>query len=296
MDANLWKLFCQEQPESVALYPGIWLHYLDVTADSFSVRRGPQQPVILIQYCRSGQMRWKMKNGNELRLGPGDFVVLSQKHWEDALLTYPEGFYAGLAITIELSEAEQNPPELLADTSLFRDLLRERFCNGKTFTVLTGSPETEGIFSCFYHQPETVLLPYQKVKVLELLLYLAKTDPGSGGASAPYRSDQERLIREIHDHLLEHMEQRITIRDLSKKYLINPTTLKDTFKAVYGMSLASHIKEHKMAYAAKMLRESDMSIGEIAQNVGYDSQSRFSDAFKACFHILPTEYRRQHRS
>ena len=89
------------------------------------------------------------------------------------------------------------------------------------------------------------------------------------------------------------MERRITIEELSKQYLINPTTLKSVFKAVYGASLAAHIKEHRMEQAAKMLRETDMSIAAIAQAVGYESQSKFTTAFKAKFTELPTEYRKK---
>ena len=94
------------------------------------------------------------------------------------------------------------------------------------------------------------------------------------------------------DKLLENMDQKITIEELSKQYHMNPTTLKSVFKSVYGTSLAAHMKEHRMEQAAKLLRETDMSIAEIAQTVGYDSQSRFAAAFKAVFQVLPREYRK----
>ena len=47
-------------------------------------------------------------------------------------------------------------------------------------------------------------------------------------------AEQVKIIREIHDHLTEHMEQRVTIEELARQYLINPTTLKTVFKEVYG--------------------------------------------------------------
>ena len=90
------------------------------------------------------------------------------------------------------------------------------------------------------------------------------------------------------------MEQRITIEELSRQYLINPTTLKAAFKSIYGTSIAAHIKEHRMEQAAKMLRESDKSVAEIAKAVGYDSQSRFTTAFKTFFQSLPKEYRKRY--
>ena len=105
-------------------------------------------------------------------------------------------------------------------------------------------------------------------------------------------AEQVKIIREIHDHLTEHMEQRVTIEELSHRYLINPTTLKTVFKEVYGTSLAAHMKEHRMEKAAALLRETDMSVAEIAGQVGYESQSKFTAAFKEQFGQLPTAYRR----
>ena len=105
-------------------------------------------------------------------------------------------------------------------------------------------------------------------------------------------AEQVKIIREIHDHLTEHMEQRVTIEELAHRYLINPTTLKTVFKEVYGNSLAAHMKEHRMEKAAALLRETDMSVAEIAGQVGYESQSKFTAAFKEQFGQLPTAYRR----
>ena len=68
-------------------------------------------------------------------------------------------------------------------------------------------------------------------------------------------AEQVKIIREIHDHLTEHMEQRVTIEELARQYLINPTTLKTAFKEVYGSSLAAHMKEHRIEKAAALLRE-----------------------------------------
>ena len=73
---------------------------------------------------------------------------------------------------------------------------------------------------------------------------------------------------------------------------MNPATLKAVFKSVYGTSIAAHMREHRMEQAAKMLRETDLSIAEIAGLIGYDSQSKFTAAFKEYFGKLPKDYRR----
>ena len=111
-----------------------------------------------------------------------------------------------------------------------------------------------------------------------------------------HREGYEHTAEEVHEYLLGHISDRVTIEELSKKFLINPTTLKREFKAKYGNSVAAHIGEHRMERAAELLRDSDMSMSEIASAVGFSGQSRFTSAFKAHFGMTPTEYKKTYFS
>ena len=108
--------------------------------------------------------------------------------------------------------------------------------------------------------------------------------------------EQIAVVRRIHDDMLRDPGTRITIEELSKKYLMNATTTKEVFKEVYGDSLAAHMKEHRLEKAAEMLVRSEESITNIAAAVGYDSSSRFSAAFRERYHLLPKEYRKRFKS
>lgn len=281
--------------ERIPLYAGIDLSYIDVVSDSCSAHHEALGHIMQINYCKAGQVVWKTQSGNSIFLNPGDFSVHTLDACMDSSLHFPAGRYQGLTICIDLQETSAHPPELIAEAGIFAGMLREKFCRDYTISFLAGNEQSESIFSAFYNQPKKLRLPYQRIKVLELLLYLAQMEFAPQNQLTEYRAKQIEIVREIHDQLLQHMDQRVTIEELSKQYLINPTTLKSAFKAVYGTSLAAHIKEHRMEQAAKMLRETDMSIAEIAQDVGYDSQSKFSTAFKGFFHVLPREYRKNRR-
>lgn len=290
---NVEKLHQEVSQTLIPLYPGIELCYLTFSTDSFSVQHKAISHMVQINYCKSGQLMWEMKNGNRIYLNPGDFSLHTMKACTDSVLTFPNNMYQGLCIYIDLQEASDNPPELLKTFGIFETILPEKFCKDDHPAFLAGNEQTEGIFSAFYNQPETLMLPFQKIKILELLLYLAKMEFTPQNKLAEYQFELTETIRKIHDQLLQHMEQRITIEELSRQYLINPTTLKNAFKSVYGTSIAAHIKEHRMRQAARMLMESNMNIAEIAQAVGYDSQSKFTTAFKAYFKVLPREYRKK---
>ena len=104
-------------------------------------------------------------------------------------------------------------------------------------------------------------------------------------------SEQIETIRAVHDYLTQHLSSRVTIDELSRRFLMNPSTMKALFKSVYGSSLASHIREHRMQHAAKLLLEGDENVAQ----VGYESQSKFSTEFHKAFGVLPTEYRKSQK-
>lgn len=117
-------------------------------------------------------------------------------------------------------------------------------------------------------------------------------DAGTAEGCGGYTREQIELIRRLHDTLTEDLSSRITIEELSKRFLMNPSTMKELFRAVYGSSIAAHIKEHRMERAAELLKDTDQSMAEIANEVGYESQSKFTAQFKRAYGLPPTEYRR----
>ena len=104
---------------------------------------------------------------------------------------------------------------------------------------------------------------------------------------------REETARQAHDYLEEHMSEKITIDHLARLFHVNTTTLKAAFRHVYGVSLAAHMKKHRLEAAEKMLQQMDKTLGDIAAAVGFASQSRFAEAFREKYGLLPSQYRRQ---
>lgn len=282
--------------EKISLYQGVELYYFKVKTENTSMQHSELKHIMEINYCNRGRIGWKMGNGNQLHLGPGDFSLHTLDACAKSALCFPTGEYEGLTLCIDLPELSAHPPELLSETGICGEMLYEKFCKNGSFASFAGNEQTDAIFSAFYGQPENLKPAYQKIKSLELLLYLSKMEPDKTSRLTEYQSEQIETVRAIHEYLMQNIGQRITIDALSKQYLINPTTLKEVFKSVYGTSIAAHIKEHRMELAARLLLETTLSIAEIGQRIGYESQSRFTSAFKSYFHILPKEYRKRHQS
>ena len=61
-------------------------------------------------------------------------------------------------------------------------------------------------------------------------------------------------------------------------------------KTVTGLSPIELIKNIRLEAGAKLLKESDMNVSEIAQHIGFSSRSYFARSFKAAYGMSPTEY------
>lgn len=276
------------------VFPGVDVVFQEYLADQISCCHEPDAGFLEITYCRFGRIGWNMEDGHSIYLGPGDFSIHTRQLCAGSVMTLPNRHYEGLSIHIHLSQFDRTLPDLLAETEITGQMLSEKFCPHGTFTTFTGNEQTDAIFAGYYDKSEKLKQTYFVLKTLELLLYLSEQTIRSEKEPGKYQADQIAVIREIHDYLLQHMDKKITIEELSKKYLMNPTTLKSVFKAVYGDSLAAHMKEHRLEKAAALLSGTNDSIAQIANAVGYGSQSRFSAAFQEVYQCLPLEYRKMH--
>lgn len=280
--------------ETHILYPGIELSFLTLQSDVLTLQHQALDRVMEINYCHTGRIGWKMKNGNSVYLGPGDYSLHTMKSCANSVMTLPNGYYEGITLCIDLNELSLHPPKLLKGTGITGEMMYDRFCGKADITSLAGNQETAPVFSAFYDQPENLRMAYWRIKALELLLFLSKLNVTQKEQLTQYQSEQVEVVRSIHEQLIRHLDQRFTIESLSKQYLMNPTTLKVLFKSVYGTSIAAHIKAHRMEEAARLLLESGNTIAQIARDVGYDNQSKFAEAFKEYYQVLPTEYRKFH--
>ncbi len=299
MDKELYQLQNKLQSISnsyikkVPLYRGIELYFFTVKTNAFSMQHSKLNYIMEINYCRKGRLGWKMGNGNQIYLGPGNFSLHTLDTCADSTIYFPTENYEGLTLCVDFHKLAENPPELLESTGICQEIFNDKFWKNSTFASFAGNTQTDAIFSAFYERQENLKLSYQKIKSIELLLYLSKMELDQSNCLTEYQSEQVEVVRRVHDYLTENIGQRITIEELARQYLINPTTLKTVFKSVYGNSLAAHIKEHRMELAARLLRETDLNMAQISEQVGYESQSKFTAAFKAYYQILPKEYRKK---
>ncbi len=104
-----------------------------------------------------------------------------------------------------------------------------------------------------------------------------------------------QTVTQVQERLVADLTRRYRIDELAGMFHLNQTTLKTAFKAVYGQPIATYMKEYRLKHARELLLQTDRPIGEIAAAVGYESQSKFTDAFKRMTGLLPKDYRKANR-
>ena len=273
------------------LFPGVDLYYLKFGKNPIHLRHETIDGIIQINYCRKGQLRWKMKSGSSIYLNHGDYSLHTMQACCESLMTFPQGYYEGLTLCLDLDMLEKTPLTLFG--SGYRpDFLYGKFCSGNRITSVAADRKSESIFPAFYSLPEKRALDCARLKFWELLILLENLDLTPGRMLKEYTPDNEAVVSSVHEYLLQNMDKHITIEELARLHHINTTTLKAAFKSIYGMSIGAYAKEQRLRRAAKLLLETGMSVGEVAGASGYGSQSKFAGAFRGLYGMLPNEYRK----
>lgn len=103
-------------------------------------------------------------------------------------------------------------------------------------------------------------------------------------------------IKDVLMYLHNNCKQKITIPKLSKQFHVNRTTLSDRFFEATGETIITYLNKYRINLAAIMLRESNFSISDIAEEVGFNDTAYFAKLFKKYMLHTPSGYRQHYVS
>ncbi|MGX8835034.1 AraC family transcriptional regulator [Amedibacillus sp. YH-ame6] len=96
----------------------------------------------------------------------------------------------------------------------------------------------------------------------------------------------------IEKYIKEHFKEDITLDKLSELTYINKYYMVHAFKKYKGISPINYLVECRIAEAKMLLETTNLSSRDIANIVGFSSQSYFSQVFKRLLHTSPQQYRK----
>ena len=83
----------------------------------------------------------------------------------------------------------------------------------------------------------------------------------------------------------------LSLENIAKKAGISKYHFLREFKRYTGHTVVKYINILRCEYAKRLLRSTELSVGDVAALCGYENQSYFSKTFKAYTGILPREFR-----
>jgi len=281
----------------IALLPGIWLFYQEFHSETIAVQREslPFSPDILsIQHCQEGRFECEYRNGEFVYLGEGDLAI-NIPETSPVRSSFPLSHYKGINIVIAEEEAKNQLvklSEIMGGLDIDLGAIRKRIERGNRLEIFRADDQVRHILSELYQSGEELPDSYLRIKCLELLMFLSRADGISRSEHPYFDRRQVAAVKEIRKLLTENSDRHFTLEELSRGFAIPLSSLKKCFRGVYGAPVASYMREYRLQKAAELLRGTSKTAAEIGAEVGYETPSKFSEAFRKQYQVTPSEFRK----
>ena len=134
----------------------------------------------------------------------------------------------------------------------------------------------------------TGIANYYKANSLLLSLFSELAKDLSGRVAV---TEKITLADEIRYYLQMKYSEPVTMNETARHFGIHPNYLTRIFRERYGITPKQFLVQIKMTKACQMLKKTDMTIGLIAQTLGFEDQLAFSKSFRKNMGVSPSEYR-----
>ncbi len=103
-------------------------------------------------------------------------------------------------------------------------------------------------------------------------------------------SSKSELLEKVKRYIIENVDQRIMLQDVSNHVNISPSYLSALFKKQYNQNLVDYINKIKMDRACELIREGKHRIYEISYMLSFENAYYFTRVFKRHMGMTPKEY------
>ncbi len=293
-DAASYRLSNETGTGHVTVYPvfpGVELYYNDIHLSYCRQRQDTIQNGIEINHCRVGRYECSFGENTCCYLSSGDLSISSLARRKSSSC-FPLGHYRGITVLVNFDAFSPEIQQIAARLDIDLQHIQQYFCTENRCCIMRATPAIEHIFSGLYSIRRQKKSGYRKIKMLELLLFLCDLETESELQQIQYFSQaQVRRIKAVAAYITEDITQHHTIRTLSERFQMSPTTLKQCFHGVYGTSIYAYLRMYRLQCAQQLLLECKLSVSEIAHCVGYANPNKFATAFKNTYGCTPTSFR-----
>ena len=109
------------------------------------------------------------------------------------------------------------------------------------------------------------------------------------------KSEQLARYHRIHKYIFNNYDSNITLQEIAKKEFLSPHYLSHEIKYATGYSFTDLVNLTRIEESIKLLLDSDLSISEISDEVGFSHVRYFNKNFKNYYNCTPLQYRKKYK-
>ena len=101
----------------------------------------------------------------------------------------------------------------------------------------------------------------------------------------------EERVRQVVSRLDSNVSENCSIDAMAGRSALSPRSFHRLFKSLYGKTPSVYINEKRIEFSCGLLRDTDLTITQIASLSGYDDPNYFSHQFKSIKSVSPRIFR-----
>ena len=131
---------------------------------------------------------------------------------------------------------------------------------------------------------------------MEILIIRLMRSTSLAVLSEPRTISANRQCAAVRRYIDLHFKEALTLEQLAEDAHMNKYYLSHAFKREYGISPINYMITRRIEESKYLLAETDLSLSQIAQLLGFSSLSYFSQVFRRTQAVSPMEYRQSTRN
>jgi len=152
-------------------------------------------------------------------------------------------------------------------------------------------------------QPRKTTAEIVMTEIEARLMRLAASQPQSSQAAASKSTARRQKalqggglnkVEQMACLIAQRYTEPLTVEQIGQKVGLHPNYAMSLFKRTFGTTLIDYLTHHRISHAQRLLATTEKKIVEVAFSSGFNSISRFNEAFRRACGCTPREYRLRH--
>ncbi|MBQ8432022.1 MAG: helix-turn-helix transcriptional regulator [Clostridia bacterium] len=236
------------------------------------VMKAPRKQNALLWFCGC-EGTFTFKTGSVLPVPRGALVSIPQ----------------GSEYSVRFLHCDGTPVTLLVEFCLFSE---QPLCISSEIEILEKSLTDMEVIAILTRLPSYFSMPSRPMLEIQSDLYKLLSLLALRKERRIIRRRGLQTIEKGIRYLQTDEKQTLSVEEIARSCFVTPAYFRRLFKEYTGMSPSEYRAKRKAEQAKTLLLHTDLSVAEIAGQLGYDNPSYFCRAFKKETGTAPTEYQK----